>query len=345
MFFLANAVFALILIGVIAAVGVFTPVYVNYLSHVLLAIFTETALGADDFVWPDDHWFDRWWKAGWCLAVLAVSAVVSMPFAMLFFLISVQAGLIALVIGVSVFFPISMLTGIYAPELLGPLHGQAYLAIFRRPGAWLIAWLWATPLAMATTVCFYFAATHSPNWAIGLGPLVPFAVVLFARAWGCFSWLATSGKRRKKSKASAEIAPSAASTTVDPWAMPQPPAEDEVPELDVEEWTDPHDEEPEDEWTPNKKPYAIGEEQPMANPKEVIQLEKHYAERRKVEKAFDVKTSRYERKAPTTGRAMGGRVPAIFKRNGVPATLAVLVVFSWIEFGLITAIIWLVRLV
>ncbi len=83
----------------------------------------------------------------------------------------------------------------------------------------------------------------------------------------------------------------------------------------------------------------------MANPTEVIQLEKHYADRRKIEKKADAKTSRYERKAPTLGRAMGGRIPAILKRSGMPTTLVMLTILSWIEFGLIVAIIWLVRLV
>lgn len=344
MLFIANAVFALILIGVIAALGVITPVYLNYLSHVLLAIYTETALGADDIAWPDDHWFDRWWKAGWCTAALAVSAVISLPFAVLFFLISVQAGLIALTVCLSIFFPISMLSGLYAPELLGPLHGQAYLDMFRHPRAWLIAWLWATPLAMAAAACFALTATHNPTWVIGMGPLVPFAAVLFARAWGCFGWLATCGKRRKKRKSSPEESPLIESKAIDPWAIPKPPPEEEVPEFDVEEWEEPIAEEAEDEWTPNKKPYGIGEELPMANPTEVVQLERHYAERRKVEKDYDAKTSRYERKAPTLGRAMGGRVPGILKKGGVPGAIAMLMITSWIEFGLLAALIWLVRL-
>lgn len=265
----------LIIIFVVFFAGctIWTGIFLTFAAHYFLTIITESSAGIDEIQFPSEGIMDWWWKPVLCLLILAVwivpTAVLSGPL--------LAGSPIAFGVGLGILlallYPVSLLSTLYAQNWFFFLHPQVLWRLARHLGAFV--YVHAVTMTMLAAAVGLIVATflHSFLWALPASFAIPSTLLLYARHWGRFAWLALNFEARPKKKKKRAKGPDATPSPVE-----------NVPELDVEE-IEPTDaiaeglppaypsaiqasaatpafaNEEEDEWSTNKAPYGLIEEE------------------------------------------------------------------------------------
>lgn len=268
--FVGDAGYAIVAVSALAGVGVLGFMFVVYAAHIFLTIVIDSGCGIDELSWPREGIFDWlpkppylfWLAFGWLL----LFGVVLLPL----FLHDWLGFVAGLGLALIVVYPITLLSSLSAKSWVAFLHRPLLRRMAGWPMAYLVVLLLSVPLAAGAAALVWFSVGRSLWWALPAGVLMPAVLFWYARLLGRYAWLITHRPLRRKPRP----APKSRAQGVvveDPWgATPAPafvpaatqtqPPQERV-KLMSEEPAKLMQEEPEDEWTPEKRPYGVMDEE------------------------------------------------------------------------------------
>jgi hypothetical protein len=249
-------------------------IVVTYASNTFLNALNGTAAGNDDIPWSTDPYIDRLADPFFLAYLLAlVSVAVLVPVGLLFpDFVEHRAGL-ALVLACIVWllFPILLLSALTGTSRWYVLHWEFLRRLVRQPLATLLFYLsTGTNLAIGGAAILF--AVRFPNPLALLAVFVAAACVLIhARLCGRFAWIVGQTPIVEKSARRPRLRGVKAS---DPWETPDVPDRRLDPASPRQQETAVTAANPraiakeavgvpdsdEDEWAPNKRPYALLED-------------------------------------------------------------------------------------
>jgi len=296
-----GAGFVILFVVSMVGCGIWSMIFLTFAAHYFLTTVTESGVGIDEIEFPSEGVADWWWKPFFCLWILSIWVVpITVVVGPL-----LAASPLAFVIGLALFlltiYPLSMLSALYSQSWFSFMHPELVWRMVRRYGAFTYVQL-ISFVSIAVCVGLVFGTFgHSFLWALPASFVLPTALLLYARHWGRYSWLALNcrppgAKNPKKKRPKAPVVTGEAV-----------PAEDDTPEMDVQE-IDPDAEaisaglppafptaihagvpattdgivlgmpsatatvsdEEEDEWATDKKPYGLIEEPVKPVPQESV---------------------------------------------------------------------------
>jgi hypothetical protein len=262
--------FAAALVGCV----IWSVLFLMFASHYFLTTIIDSGSGQDEIEYSNETLFEFWWKPIFCLWILAFWVIaLNVPLAPLLSEYP-RALAVALALCLAVVYPLSVLS---------VLHAQNWFFFLDVPFLWhlcrrFLAVGYVCLFTLITTsVCVGLLAgvfMHRVLWALPAAFVLPTALLLGARHWGRLVWLAfndTPRKKRKRKSAAGDAdipemdveevdesaqgiragppPPPSGAYATRPGMKPSPPA----PVVQDED---------EDEWSTNKKPYELIEEAP-----------------------------------------------------------------------------------
>lgn len=253
----------------------------SYAAHSYLVIVEDTAAGGDFVRWPDEPLMDWLWKPfylAWVWAGPIVLVWLGLTVGAPELLHDPVWGLLMAGGSLWLLFPICLLSSLSGRTRLWLVHPGLLARLARYPVSLLLFYLLSSAVLAAGGYLGYLGL-FGTRWEV-LAVAVPAAVGLFfihARLLGRMGWLVgfrTPAKNKGKKKRPRAL------ESNDPWSVPdEEPEERGAPAAAAGEQTgsseqiaagDPRGigqatsgnpqadmDEEEDEWTPNKKPYAV----------------------------------------------------------------------------------------
>lgn len=257
-------------------------VTLSYAAHGYLAIVEDTAAGCDDVRWPDDSPSDWLWKSfylGWLWAMPATSCwlvlVICAPE-----LAQSPIGILLISFGsLWLLFPVAVLSSMAGRSRLFLFHWGMLVGLARHFLSTAVFYFFTGLLvaAFAALIVWGILARSWANFPIAV-PIMVAILFIHARLLGRIGWLVSRQPGMKPKQLRAKKARPLDS--VDPWEIPE--AQELPPPLPPVASThvmagDPrlplsqaiqvgpspivaNTEEEEDEWAPNKKPYALSDD-------------------------------------------------------------------------------------
>ncbi len=191
--------------------SIWTVLYLLLAAHYFLTIIIESSAGNDEVQFPTESVIERWWKPVFCLWILSIwvvpAAMINGP---------LMAGSpIAFGIGFGVLlalaFPLSLLSALYSQSWFFVIHPLVVWRLVRhfRTFAYVYAVTLATLAATGGMVAAVFC--HTVLWALPASFAIPTTLLLYARHWGRFAWLALNFDVRPQKKKKRDPADSQAS--------------------------------------------------------------------------------------------------------------------------------------
>jgi hypothetical protein len=260
---------------------------VTYASRIFMNVLNGTAAGNDDIPWGTDPFIDQLLEPFFLVFLLALGSVaVLVPVGLLFpDLLDHPAGAPLVVAGVAwLIFPILLLSALTGTSRWYVLHWELLRRLVRRPLALAVFYVSAGVNLFIGCGAAWIAVSHTNPFAVVAIALTAACVLIHARLCGRLAWIVSQTpigqKKRSKRPRLRGV------TSTDPWQVPEeseradypPPAlqpETAFKALQphaIQEQTSaalaPADAE-EDEWTPNKKPYAFSTDAPAQAPPRV----------------------------------------------------------------------------
>jgi hypothetical protein len=240
-------------------------------SQTFLNALYGTAAGNDEVPWSSDPFFDQFAESCFLGLLLALGSLAALGPAGLLFpdFLKQPFGAPLVVAGAAwLIFPILLLSALTGTSRLCVLHWECLRRLVRRPFALLLFYL-STGVSLFIGVAAAYLAVFYPHPLALVGAIVAAACVLIhARLVGRLAWILSETEVHKKSAKRRRLRRVKSS---DPWKTPQetlrepsaapeqntaitaadplfiPTAATSAALADAEE----------DEWTPNKKPYAL----------------------------------------------------------------------------------------
>jgi hypothetical protein len=229
---MGGAGFVIIFVAAFVGCLVWSMIYLTFASHYFLTTITETSAGHDEIEYPSEGIMDWWWKPFFCLWILSIWVVPLTVVVGPLLAASPLAFVIGLTICLLVMYPLSLMSALYAQSWFVFLHPEFIWRLVRRYGLFGYVQLMSS-LSIAVGVGLVAAAFgHTFLWALPASFVLPTALLLYARHWGRYSWVALNfaapgAKKPKKPRA-------ATTEAIDPWATPELD-EEQIPEMEVEE--------------------------------------------------------------------------------------------------------------
>lgn len=269
---MGNAGPAIILVLSIAAVGFIGSLWAGYVSDAYLNIVQETAAGLDDVHWPDIavfDWFARLLHLGWLVVFwLVPSSFLAMAIAPAW--LRAEGGFASLLfLVVWLLVPVSLLSSMSAPSRWFVLYWPFLRRLAKHPFHFLGFLISTAAVLGIGVVSCQYALWHASVTFIFIGALALCAsAILHARLVGRMAYQVAYHTPEKNKKSQKKERLPRATEVEDPWAVP-PEAEEQVLEI-APQILESHEpisaalDDEEDEFSPNKKPYGVLEDNPAS---------------------------------------------------------------------------------
>ena len=219
---MAGAGLVILFVVSLAGWSIWTAIYVLFAGHYFLTVVTDSSAGADEVQFPSEGVLDWWWKPLFCLWILSTwiipTAILSGPL----LVVSPIAFGIGFALLLLLVYPMSLVSALYSGNWFFLMHPQVVWRLVKHFRAFV--YVHAITLVLLSTAALLIAAAFGRSllWALPAALAIPTTLLLYARHWGRFAWLALNfeaNPQRKKKRA----------------AEPTPNGQAEAPEMDVQE--------------------------------------------------------------------------------------------------------------
>jgi signal transduction histidine kinase len=331
----------------LALLGIIGFFFVSYFAHCFLTVVIDTAAGVDEIRWPDESIVDWLTKPIYVLWILL--PILFVPCVLLAATGSLNVFLLSILVLLWAVSPVMFISSLAAKSWLSLLYAPFLKRWARYFFAYAIFLLWSGVVTALGTAILVWSVFDARGIALG-AIFLPILCLLYFRILGRYSWYVTTRRMRRARKKKPNPVKGLKVEALDPWAVTPDLMESAAHESLPQEQTLARDklqpaepetaiklaplEEPaalEDEWTPNKKPYGVmNEEQARASwverrgtpgtdedtygAEEIrlsapVSLWQHYADRAKKEEELreqgkSVRQYERPRKPPTLTQAM-----------------------------------------
>ena len=226
---MAGAGSVIIFVCLVAAFGIWTPIFATFVSHYFLTTLTDSSSGADEVYYPKEGIIEWWWKPLLCAWVFAfwafVTTVVLAPVAVLSPLTYVVLWTLVLWL----VYPMSLASVLYSQHWLIFIHRGVCGRMVQHLGAFVYVHLVTFGLFLLSVWLFVGGLTKSFIWVVPAVAVGAASILLYARHWGRFAWLSLNFLPRQQKRPRLKRV-----TVEDPWQEPPPDraSETRVPEAE-----------------------------------------------------------------------------------------------------------------
>ena len=279
---------AIIFVCAFVACTICSMFFLIFASHYFLVTVIDSSAGHDEVHYPRDSIIEWWWKPLFCLWILGFWVVALSILLTPLLAVSPKSYGICLGLLIGFFYPLGVLSALFTSNWLFFLHPIIIGRMLKHYSAFAYVQLITLLVTSACIGLLWATFTRGFLWALPAAFVVPGAILFYARQWGRFAWLSLNFAPRVKKRRRAEYAQAADKKT------PPGNADDDAPEMAVQvvdEAADgmreglppayPHaiqtgmpgrpegvvaaappvaEQEEEDEFAPNKKPYELVED-------------------------------------------------------------------------------------
>lgn len=330
---MAGAGFIIIFVVAFVGCAIWSALYLIFASHYFITTVTESAAGIDEVPFPSESFLEWWWKPLLCVWVLSAWVI---PMAILLSPIAAASPLAFAIVFVSAIlflYPLSMISVLYAQNWFMFMHPIILWRLVSHFGSF--AYVHLVTLITCAVACGFLALAirNSILYLIPACFVIPTAILLYARHWGRFAWLALNfeanapSKKKKKPRKEAAVETEMSAPTQDapeveveevaveteplPLAAEPEPVAAMAPAVAMSVPAPAVQDEEEDEWSLNKKPYGVADDTPANETDEdgayttaapdvdkPMSLASYYDEKAKKEKAKEKKKRDESRTLP-----------------------------------------------
>jgi hypothetical protein len=212
---MAGAGSVIIFVCLVAAFGIWSPIFVTFVSHYFLTTLIDSSSDSDEVHYPREGIFEWWWKPLLCAWVFVfwafVASVVLAP-------VAVWSPLTYLILWTLVLwlaYPMSLASVLYSQHWLIFVHRGVCGRMLQHFGAFVYVHAITFGLCLVSVWLFVDGLTKSIIWAVPAVIIGAAAILLYARHWGRFAWLSLNFLPRQQRRPRAKRA-----AVEDPWEEP-----------------------------------------------------------------------------------------------------------------------------
>jgi hypothetical protein len=184
-----GALTAIFFILTLVCWAIWTALLSLFIAHYTLTILSDSSSGHEEVQYPDESFFDWWWKPplfAWVLLMFLVpSAIILSPLGAF----SAEAFSIVWLLVIWCLYPLGLACVLYTGNWLRIVHFSVLGRMFLHLPA--LAYVYVVTLAVFAGAIWLTVKTFTDSllWGIPAIICVPMAFLLFARHWGRFAWL------------------------------------------------------------------------------------------------------------------------------------------------------------